>query len=102
MVSREAVLELKRDFRLIKKYSKYLFLMLVLIGLTIFYNSQYFKLEKEIISLTQQKSYLIAENMQLRKEKAVLSSPDRIYKLATEKLNMKKVDFKNVHFLSNE
>jgi len=102
MISRELILELKRDFYLIKRYSKFIFIILTLIGLMIFYNSQYFKLEKEIISLNQQKSYLIAENMQLRKEKAILSSPQRIYNLATKRLKMKKVDFKNVHFLSNE
>jgi cell division protein FtsL len=102
MVSKEAVLELKRDLSLIKRYIKYLFVILFFTGLTIFYNSQYFKIEKEITLLTKQKSYLIAENMQLRKEKAVLSSPERIYKIATQKLDMKKVDLKNVYFLSNE
>ncbi len=96
---RETVLELKKDFSLIVKYSKYWFIIILTIGFIIFYNSLYFKLEKEIISLNQQKNYLIAENMQLRKEKAVLSSPKRINYLAVQKLNMKKVDFRHVYFI---
>ncbi len=101
---KDSLTEIKRDFQLITKYIKYWFIILVSFGFTIFYNFQYFKLEKEIIGLNKQKSYLLAENMQLKKQKAVLSSPKRIYKIATQKLDMKKVDLKNVHFIktSNE
>jgi len=102
MVSREAILELKKDFKIVSKYSKYWLVILASVGLTVFYNSMTFGIEKEIISLTQQKSYLLAENMQLKKEKAVLSSPDRIHNIAKEKLKMKKVDYRNVYFINYE
>ncbi len=96
---KDTLIEIKRDFQLITKYIKYWLVILLSVGFIIFYNFQYFKLEKEIISLNKQKSYLLAENMQLKKQKAVLSSPRRIYKLATKKLDMKKVDLKHVHFI---
>lgn len=96
---KDTVSELKRDFQIITKYIKYWFVILVAAGFTIFYNFQYFKLEKEIVNLNKEKSYLLAENMQLKKQKAVLSSPERIYKVATKKLKMKKVNLKQVHFI---
>ncbi len=103
MVFRESILELKRDFQVVSKYFKYLFIIAVSIGFTIFYNFQFFKLEKDIITLREHKSELLAKNMQLKEKKAVLSSPERIYSIASKKLDMKKVDLHNVHFIkSNE
>ncbi len=99
MVSKEILVEVKKDLKLVSKYSKYWLVILAVIILTVFYNSFSFKLERQIIQLTEQKNYLIAENMQLRKEKAVLSSPKRVYSIATKSLKMKKVDYSKVHFI---
>ncbi len=99
---KEKTLELKKDFAYIKRYIKFWLLILLILSTLVIYNQYYFKVNKDIIELTQIKSRLITENTMLKKEISRLSSPDRINKLAVERLKMKPVDYSKVHFLETK
>jgi len=96
---KDLTLELKTDYKIIRKQIKYIFLI-ILVGIPlILYNANFIKLEKRITTLSSQKTYLKVENIKLKKALSVLSSPDRISKIAKIKLHMKKVDLSKVKFI---
>lgn len=99
---KELTLELKRDYTVIKRQIKYI-LLITFIGIPlIIYNSNFLKLEENIVSLKKEKVYLQANKIKLKSEVAKLSSPERIAKIAQKKLNMKKVDLHNVVFIESK
>ncbi|WP_457623429.1 septum formation initiator family protein [Persephonella sp.] len=92
-------IELKKDLYAVRKYFKYwLIIGGITFGLAV-YNSLYFETEREITQLINKKSYLEAKNLQLKKEISRLSAPDRISKLARQKLKMREIDYSRVHFI---
>jgi len=96
---KDLTLELKTDYKIIRKQIKYIFLI-ILVGIPlILYNANFIKLEKRITTLSSQKTYLKVENTKLKEYLSVLSSPDRISKIAKIKLHMKKVDLSKVKFI---
>jgi len=96
---KETIYELKKDLSQIRKYIKYGIFFLLMAGTLVLYNQYYFKVEREIMSLSQMKSQLSAKNLMLKKEVSRLSSPEKIEKVATEKLKMKPVDYSKVRFI---
>ncbi|MDQ7056106.1 MAG: cell division protein FtsL [Persephonella sp.] len=96
---REKQWELKRDFIYIRKYIKFWVFVLFISATLVIYNQYYFKVSKDIIELSQIKNRLITQNTMLKKEISRLSSPERIGKVAVEKLKMKAVDYSKVHFI---
>lgn len=75
------------------------FIMLSLVGLVL-YSQLNYKVDNEITKLNLEKNYLVAENLRLKNQITVLSSPDRISKIAKEEGGMKKVDYNQVKFLN--
>ncbi|NPA58543.1 MAG: cell division protein FtsL [Aquificae bacterium] len=99
---RERVYELKKDFSQAGKYFTYvMFILSMAVGLAV-YNHYYFKVEKDIMTLAKLKGQLQAKNLMLKKEISGLSSPDRIDKIATQKLKMKPVDYSKVRFIDTK
>ncbi len=99
---KELTLEIKRDYTAVKKQIRYI-LLIVIVGIPlIIYNSEFLKLEENIISLKKQKLYLQANKIKLKSKVAKLSSPERIAKIAQKKLKMKKVDLHNVVFIESK
>ncbi len=97
---REGILsEIQKDFSVIKKYFLYIFLILSVLSFLVYYNTLNLKKDREIAELIKEKNILIAENLKLQKEITVLSSPQRIEKVAREKLRMMPVSFESVRFL---
>jgi len=97
---REGILsEIQKDFSIIKKYFLYIFLILSVLSFLVYYNTLNLKKDREIAELIKEKNILIAENLKLQKEITVLSSPQRIEKVAREKLRMVPVSFESVRFL---
>jgi cell division protein FtsL len=99
---RELTLELKKDYRLVRRQIKYLFFIVIAGLLLSIYNSNFLKLDESITKLNQQKNYLQSQKIKLESEVANLMSPDRISKLAKEKLDMQKVDLHNVVFIESK
>lgn len=99
MITKELGLELKRDLSVIKKQLFYVLLIVILSTALIIYNIRFLELEKEIVTLSSQKSYMQVETLQLKKEISKLASPKRISKIAKRKLHMKKVDMSKVRFI---
>ncbi|WP_457643126.1 cell division protein FtsL [Persephonella sp.] len=99
---RETVYEAKKDLSYIKKYLKYVVFFLTLSGMLVLYNQYYFKVEKEIATLTHLKGQFSAKNLMLKKEISSLSSPERIERIATKKLKMKPVNYSQVRFLNTK
>ncbi|NPA16941.1 MAG: cell division protein FtsL [Aquificae bacterium] len=99
---RETVYELKRDLSQIRKYIKYGLFFLVMGGTLVLYNQYYFKVEREIMNLSQLKGQLSARNLMLKKEVSRLSSPERIEKIARKRLKMKPVDYSKVRFIETK
>jgi cell division protein FtsL len=63
-------------------------------------NSQiHYKIDNEIIQLNQEKNNLIVENLQLKRDIAKLSSPERIFEIATKQLQMKPMGYEDVEFI---
>ncbi len=97
---REGIIsEIQKDFSIIKKYFLYIFLILSVLSFLVYYNTLNLKKDREIAELIKEKNILIAENLKLQKEITVLSSPQRIEKVAREKLRMMPVSFESVRFL---
>ena len=97
---REGIIsEIQKDFSIIKKYFLYIFLILSVLSFLVYYNTLSLKKDREIAELIKEKNILIAENLKLQKEITVLSSPQRIEKVAREKLRMMPVSFESVRFL---
>ncbi len=92
--------EVKKDFSLIKKYLIYFSLIVSIISMLVYYNTMYIKKERTIVQLTQQKNYLIVENLKLQRDITVLSSPSRIEKIAKEKLKMVPVTYDSIKFIT--
>lgn len=83
----------------IRKYKLYFGTILTSLTVLVVYSHINFKLDNEIISLTQEKNYLIATNLKLKKDLAIISSPDKISNIAKKEGKMKSVDYRQVKFL---
>ena len=99
---RELVIELKKDLSYIKKYTYFWGFILLMAGVMVLYNQYYFHVDKQIVELTQIKGQLTAKKLLLQKEISKLSSPERINKIAKQKLNMNTVDYSRVHFIDTK
>ena len=96
---KEKLLEISLEIKLFGKYT-YISLFLVMIsGILIWYNSYYIKVDREITNLTYQNSLQKEKVLELKKEISILSSPQRVDRLARKKLEMEPVNYKNVKFL---
>ncbi len=93
--------ELPKDFKVFKKYVKYFIGFLVIATALVYYSYLNFQIEHEITTLTKQKSMLIAENYELKKDITVLSSPERIGKIAKNKYKMKVAPYSEIKFIEN-
>ncbi len=95
--------ELPKDLRILRKYLKYFVGFLTIAIALVYYSYLNFQIEHEITTLTKQKSMLIAENYELKKDITVLSSPERIGKIAKRKYKMKVAPYSEIKFIeSNE
>ncbi|ACN99221.1 cell division protein FtsL [Sulfurihydrogenibium azorense] len=65
----------------------------------VLYSQLNYKIDNEIVKLNAEKNYLIAENFKLKNQITVLSSPERISKIAKQEGGMKKVDYNQVRFI---
>ena len=97
--AKTVLIEAVRDFSFVRKQLLYLLIIFLIATGLIIYNLKFIELEREITQLKQQKSYLQLEQVELKKELARLSSPDRISKLAKKRLKMEKVNMENVKFI---
>jgi len=97
--AKTVLIEAVRDFSFVRKQLLYLLIIFLIATGLIVYNLKFIELEREITQLKQQKSYLQLEQVELKKELARLSSPDRISKLAKKRLKMEKVNMENVKFI---
>ncbi len=91
--------ELKKDINFAKKYLKHFIFISFILLLIVSYNYKNFQLNEEITKLNLEKQFLTAKNFQLKQKITSLSSPQRIEKIATQKLKMKPVTYKEVEFL---
>lgn len=96
---KDLVLDLKSDYKIIKKQIKYLLLIVLTAIPLVVYNNNFLKLEEDITKLSSEKSYLQTKNIKLKEKISILSSPKRISYIAKKKLKMKKVDLSKVKFL---
>ncbi len=97
---REGILtEIQRDFSVIKKYFLYILAIISVLSFLVYYNTLNIKKDRDIANLIREKNIILAENLKLQKEITVLSSPQRIEKIAKEKLNMFPVSFDSIKFL---
>ncbi|RMA96018.1 cell division protein FtsL [Hydrogenothermus marinus] len=99
---KDLVLDLKSDYKIIKKQIKYLLLIVLIAIPLIIYNNDFLKLEEDITKLSSEKSYLQTKNIKLKEKISILSSPKRISYIAKKKLKMKKVDLSKVKFLDSK
>ncbi len=83
----------------LKKYKLYYGAVFISLIILVIYSHLNFKLDNEIINLTQEKNYLIATNFKLKKDLAVVSSPNKISNEAKKEGKMKSVDYRQVKFL---
>lgn len=95
--------ELIQDIKIgLGKYKFYFAIFFFSLIMLVGYSQLNYKIDNEIVQLNQEKNYLIAENFKLKKDVAVLSSPERLSRLAKEQQGMKPVDYKNVKFIENK
>ncbi|WP_297452941.1 septum formation initiator family protein [Persephonella sp.] len=99
---RELVIELKKDLSYVKKYTYFWGFILLIAGAMVLYNQYYFSIDKQIVELTKMKNQLAADKLMLQKTISKLSSPERISKIAKQKLKMDTVDYSKVHFIDTK
>ena len=68
----------------------------LLLGLEVWQTGRYRKLQKEIRELENKQVELVEENKKLISDISVLSSSERIEKIAEEELNMHKAETKDI------
>ena len=68
----------------------------LLLGLEVWQTERYRKLQKEIRELENKQVELVEENKKLISDISVLSSSERIEKIAEEELNMHKAETKDI------
>jgi cell division protein FtsL len=83
----------------LSKYKISLSLIVVSLIALVLYSQLNYKVDREIVKLNMEKNYLVAENLRLKNQITVLSSPERISKIAKEEGGMKKVDYNQVKFI---
>jgi cell division protein FtsL len=92
--------ELVQDLKFSVGKHKFYFIVFFISLILLVANSQvHYKIDNEIVQINQEKSEILSENIKLKKEIAVLSSPERISDIAKNQLKMKPVDYKNVKFI---
>jgi cell division protein FtsL len=95
--------ELIQDIKIgLGKYKFYFAIFFSSLIMLVGYSQLNYKIDNEIVQLNQEKNYLIAENFKLKKDIAILSSPERISQLAKNQQGMKSVDYKSVKFIENK
>jgi cell division protein FtsL len=95
--------ELIQDIKIgLGKYKLYFAIFFSSLIMLVGYSQLNYKIDNEIVQLNQEKNYLIAENFKLKKDIAILSSPERISQLAKSQQGMKPVDYKSVKFIENK
>ena len=95
--------ELIQDIKIgLGKYKLYFTIFFSSLIMLVGYSQLNYKIDSQIVQLNQEKNYLIAENFKLKKDIAILSSPERISQLAKNKQGMKSVDYKSVKFIENK
>ncbi|WP_029521455.1 cell division protein FtsL [Persephonella sp. IF05-L8] len=99
---RELVIELKKDLSYVKKYTYFWGFILFMAAAMVLYNQYYFHVDKQIVELTKIKNQLTAEKLILQKTISRLSSPERIGRIAKQKLKMDTVDYSRVHFIDTK
>ncbi|MBX0311021.1 MAG: cell division protein FtsL [Sulfurihydrogenibium sp.] len=96
-ISRE---ELIQDLKFsVGKYKFYFVILFLSLTLLVVNSQLNYKIDSEIVRINQEKSEILAENANLKREIAVLSSPERISEIAKKQQKMKPVDYKNVKFI---
>jgi cell division protein FtsL len=95
--------ELIQDIKIgLGKYKFYFAIFFSSLIMLVGYSQLNYKIDNEIVQLNQEKNYSIAENFKLKKDIAILSSPERIFQLAKNQQRMESVDYKSVKFIENK
>lgn len=83
----------------LKKHKLSMFLTVFSLTGLIGYSHLMFEVESGIYDLNKQKSLLVAENFQLKRNISELSSPEKISTRAKQELGMMNVNYKQVKFI---
>lgn len=86
-------------FYILRKHKISIFLILISLFGLIGYSHLTFEIENSIYNLNKQKSLLMAENFQLKRQISELSNPERINIQAKQELGMVNVNYKQVKFI---
>ncbi|MGC8868694.1 septation ring formation regulator EzrA [Sulfurihydrogenibium sp.] len=92
----EVLNDIKIGFR---KYRLSLLIILTSLLILVLYSQLNYSVDNQITKLNMEKNYYVAENFKLKNQLAVLSSPERISKLAKEQGGMKNIDYRQVKFI---